>query len=69
MNDKENQELEEAIAALKMSDCDYYADLLERLRDYWELECECTIRDGSNPHCQAHKKSCPACGARPSKWN
>lgn len=68
MTDKEKQELTEAIAALHMSDCTRYAELLQRIADYRNLECECTVRDGSNPDCVAHKTSCPCCGGNPSHW-
>jgi len=61
MTDKEKQELQEAISALRVADCDYYADLLERMEKYWELDCQCSIRDGSNPACEAHKAYCPFC--------
>jgi hypothetical protein len=69
MTDKEDQELREAITALQMADCDDYARLLQRIADYRELKCECTVRDGSNPNCVAHKTCCPCCGDAPSyRW-
>ena len=69
MNDKENQELIEAVTALRLAGADRYADLLERMGVYWELECECSIRDGSNPDCSLHKQPCPFCGVAPSYDN
>ena len=66
MTEKDRQELEEAVAALRMSDCDGYADLLQRIADYRDLICECSVRDGSNPECPLHKQACPCCGCAPS---
>jgi hypothetical protein len=66
MNEQENQDLIEAITALRMAGSNHYADLLERMGEYWKLECECSIHDGSNPDCKAHKAYCPGCGGAPS---
>lgn len=66
MNEKDKQELTEAITALQLAGAAHYAAMLEKIEEYWETECECSIRDGSNPKCKKHNMWCPFCGCAPS---
>ena len=69
MNDKDKQELIEAVTALRMAGADRYADMLEKMEEYWDLECGCSIHDGSYPDCPMHKTECSFCGCAPSYRN
>jgi hypothetical protein len=60
------EEIQNSINLLEKNSHTTASELLKRILWYYNLECECTVRDGSNPKCPVHQECCPTCGFSPS---